>query len=103
MNAPKTVCTDQIPKVIEAAKENLFIRQQLQPLIDAGWFDGETMVHYTIRRQSPRVFVAAKPDQDGSFDVYTSPGNGHCKLQSVAEVIEFAEKLKKAVEVADLN
>ncbi len=103
MNASKTVCTDQIPRVIEAAKESLFIRQQLQPLIDAGWFDGETMAHYTIRRRSPRVFVAAEPDQDGSFDVYTSPGDGHCKLQSVAEVLEFADKLKTAVEQADLN
>ena len=103
MNASKTVCTDQIPKVIEAAKESLFIREQLQPLVDAGWFGAETMAHYRIRRQSPRVWVAAKPDPDGGFDVYTSPGDGHCKVESVAEVLEFADKLEKAVEQADLN
>ena len=103
MNASKTVCTDQIPKVIEAAKERLSIREKLQPLLDAGWLEGETLAQYTIRRQSPRVWVTAEPNQDGGFDIYSGPGNVHCKVKSVAEVLEFADKLKQAVEVADLN
>ena len=103
MNASKTVCTDQIPRVIEAAKESLFIREQLQPLLDAGWTDFETHAHNAIRRQSPQVWVAATPHQDGSFTIYTGPGDVHCKVQSAAEVLEFADKLKQAVEQADLN
>ncbi len=103
MNASKTVCTDQIPKVIEAAKESRFIREQLQPLLDAGWSDWETQAHYSIRRQPPQVWVAAKPNQDGSFDIYSGLGDLHCKVKSAAEVLEFADKLKKAVEAADLN
>ena len=103
MNVFKTVCTDQIPKVIEAAKENLFVRQQLQPLLDAGWSDWETQALCTIRTQSPRVSVTARPNQDGSFTVYSNPGDVRCKVKSVAEVFEFADKLKKAVEQADLN
>ena len=103
MNPFKTVCTDQIPKVIEATKGSLFIREQLQPLLDAGWTDFETHAHSAIRRQSPQVWVAAKPNQDGSFTIYSGPGDVRCEVESVAEVLEFAEKLKKAVEVADLN
>ena len=103
MNASKTVCIDQIPKVIEAAKESLFIREQLQPLLDAGWSDWETQALCTIRTESPRVSVTARPSQDGSFTIYTGPGDVRCKVKSVAEVLEFAEKLKKAVEQADLN
>lgn len=103
MNASKTVCIDQIPKVIAAAKESLFIRDKLQPLLDAGWVDLETQAHNTIRSQSPHVWVAAKPNQDGSFDIYSGPGGVRCKVKSVAEVLEFADKLKQAVEVADLN
>ena len=43
------------------------------------------------------------PKQDGSFTIYTGPGDVLCKVHSVAEVLEFANKLKHAVEVADLN
>ena len=96
-------CTDQIPRVIQAAKENLSKRAKLQPLFDAGWNDGDTLAHYTIREQSPRVWVAALVDQDGSFNISTGPFNVGCKVKSVAEVIEFADKLKKAVEEADLK
>ena len=103
MNASKTVCTDQIPKVIEAAKESLFIRERLQPLLDAGWTDGEIWAHNTIRKQSPRVWVTAEPNQDGSFTILSGPGGVRCKVESVTEVLEFADKLKQAVEVADLN
>lgn len=103
VNASKTVCIDQIPKVIEAAREHLSIREKLQPLLDAGWFDGNTQAHRTIRGQSLRVGVVAKPNQDGSFDVYTIPGDVHGKVESVAEVFEFADKLEQAVEQADLN
>lgn len=103
MNASKTVCIDQIPKVIEAAREHLSIRKKLQPLLDAGWFDGTTQAHRTIRGQSLRVWVVAKPNQDGSFDVYTGPGDMHGRVESVAEVLEFADKLKQAIEQADLN
>lgn len=103
MNASKTVCIDQIPKVIAAAKESQFIREQLRPLLDAGWAGCETHAHHTIRERSPHVWVAAKPNQDGSFDIYSGPGAVYCKVKSVAEVLEFADKLKKAVEVADLN
>jgi len=103
VNIFKTACTDQIPKVIEAAKEKLSIREKLQPLLDAGWLEGEAAAHYTIRRQPPRVWVTAEPNQDGSFTIYSGPGGVHCKVQSVAEVLEFAEKLEKAVEQADLN
>ena len=101
MNASK--CTDQIPKVIQAAKENLSIRERLRPLFDAGWSDSGTQAHSTIRKQQPRVWVAAGIDQDGSFIIYTGPFDVHCKAKSVAEVFEFAEKLKKAVEEADLK
>ena len=103
MNASKTVCIDQIPKVIAAAKESQFIREQLRPLLDAGWAGCETHAHNTIRERSPHVWVAAKPNQDGSFDIYSGPGAVYCKVKSVAEVLEFADKLKKAVEVSDLN
>ena len=101
MNAPK--CTDQIPKVIQAAQENLSARKKLQPLFDAGWNDGDTLADYTIRNRPPRVWVAAKIDQDGSFEIFTGPSNVRCKVKSVAEVIEFAEELEKAVEEADLK
>ena len=103
MSPSETVCTNQIPKVIEAAKESLFIREQLQPLLDAGWSDWETRALYTIRRESPRVWVTASPNQDGSFTIYTGPGDVLCKVKSVAEVFEFADELKQAVEQADLN
>ena len=103
MNASKTVCIDQIPKVIAAAKESRFIREQLQPLLDAGWVGFEPHAHNTIRRQSPHVWVQAKANQDGSFDIYSGPGDVHCKVKSVAEVLEFADKLKQAVEQVDLN
>ena len=89
--------------MIEVAKANLFIREQLQPLLDAGWSDWETRALYTIRTESPRVSVTATPNQDGSFTIYAGPGDVLCKVKSVAEVLDFAEELKKAVEVADLN
>ena len=82
MNASKTVCIDQIPKVIAAAKESQFIREQLRPLLDAGWAGCETHAHNTIRERSPHVWVAAKPNQDGSFDIYSGPGAVYCKVKS---------------------
>ena len=101
MNASK--CIDQIPKVIQAAKDNLSARKKLQPLFDAGWGDGDTLANYTIREESPRVWVAANVDQDGTFNIFTGPSDVRCKVKSIAEVVEFAEKLKKAVEEADLK
>ena len=57
MNASKTVCIDQIPKVIAAAKESLFIREQVaastRRWVGPIW---ETQAHNTIRSQNPPTF-----------------------------------------------
>lgn len=98
-------CTDQIPKVIQAAKENLSARERLKPLIAAGWTreDGSPpLAVYHIRREFPAIWVSATAEQDGSFNIFTGP-SGACRVKSVDEVLEFAEKLEKAVEEADLK
>ena len=102
MNPFKTACTDRFRGDRGREREPV-IREQLQPLLDAGWSDWETQALYTIRTESPRVSVTARPNQDGSFTIHTGPGDVRCKVKSVAEVLEFADELKKAVEQADLN
>ena len=96
-----TACIDQIPAVIQAAKDKVIAREKLQPLFKAGWVGQGDQASYDVRQEFPRVWVSVSVDKAGDFDVFTP--NTQCKVKSVAEVIEFAERLTKAVEEADLQ
>ena len=97
-----TTCTDQIPKVIQAAKERMLIREKLRPLFDtAGWFDKITHAATQINTRS-RVAVGVFVKENGGFEIVVSPGDVKCEVESITKAIEFTGKLRKAIEEADL-